>query len=133
MSIPYREWATGVHLVIPSGPLNSGQAEALTQILRELSARGIRRVVVALEDVPFVDSQGLVALIAGYRLFGSGAGDFRLVGAQDQPRLVFELTGFDRVFQISDSLTEASAARALVQARTGSKLTALAPQVALAV
>jgi anti-anti-sigma factor len=64
-----------------------------------LSEQGVKRVLVNLEDVPFIDSRGLAALIAGYKMFGSDARNFRLVGIQDQPRLVFELTGFDHVFQ----------------------------------
>jgi anti-anti-sigma factor len=82
------------------GPLNVGQAGGLVQRFRDLSARGITRVVVDLEGVPFLDSRGLAALIAGYKLFGSDARNFRLVGVGIQPRLVLELTGFDRVFGI---------------------------------
>jgi anti-anti-sigma factor len=133
MSILYREVATGLHLVRPSGPLNSGQAEALIHTFEELSAHGARRVIVALDDVPFIDSPGLAALIAGFRLFGNDGGDYRLVGAQDQPRLLFELTGFDRIFQTSDSLTETSAAEASIQAQPGTRRQVPVPQVALAV
>lgn len=82
-----------------SGPLNAGQADSVARHFRELSAAGVRRVVVDLEAVPFIDSRGLAALMAGYKAFGSDARSFRLVGVGVQPRLVFELTGFDRVFQ----------------------------------
>jgi anti-anti-sigma factor len=68
-------------------------------LFRDLAEDGIKRVVVNLEDVPFIDSQGLAALVAGYKIFGSAPRNFRLTGIQDQPKLVFELTGFDHVFQ----------------------------------
>jgi len=87
------------YLVSLSGPLNINRSQDAVQLFRDLSERGIKRVVVNIEDVPFIDSQGLRALIAGYKIFGSDARDFRLTGIQDQPRLVFELTGFDHVFQ----------------------------------
>jgi anti-anti-sigma factor len=87
------------HVTSLSGPLNVNRSEYVVQHFRDLSERGIERVVVSLEDVPFIDSQGLAALIAGYKIFGSDPRYFRLTGIQDQPKLVFELTGFDHVFQ----------------------------------
>lgn len=98
MSFVYREAAVDVYRVDLSGPLNVGRFEDLVELFQDLSARGIQRVVVNLENVPFIDSQGLAALIAGYKIFGSDSWNFRLAGIQDQPRLVFELTGFDQVF-----------------------------------
>jgi anti-sigma B factor antagonist len=86
-------------LVRLSEPLNARRAEGIRQFFKDLAHNGVRRVVVSLEDVPFIDSQGLVALISGYKAFGSDANNFRLVGIPPQPRLLFELTGFDRVFQ----------------------------------
>ncbi len=99
MSLIFREMALDSYLVNLSGPLNISRAQDVVQLFRELSKDGIQRVVVNLEDVPFIDSQGLGAFIAGYKIFGSDARNFRLFGIQDQPRLVFELTGFDYIFQ----------------------------------
>jgi anti-anti-sigma factor len=101
MSFVYREAAVDGYWVDLSGPLNIGRSEDLVELFQDLSARGIERVAVNLEDVPFIDSQGLAALIAGYKIFGSDPRNFRLTGVQDQPRLVFELTGFDHVFGTS--------------------------------
>ena len=99
MSPIFREVASESYLVSLSGPLNINRSEDIIQLFRDLAERGIKRVVVNLEDVPFVDSQGLAALIAGYKIFGSDPRNFRLIGIQDQPGLIFELTGFNHVFQ----------------------------------
>ena len=99
MRFNYREVALDSHLVNLRGPLNSYRSPDVIQLFRDLSEQGVKRVLVNLEDVPFIDSRGLAALVAGYKMFGSDARNFRLVGIQDQPRLVFELTGFDHVFQ----------------------------------
>jgi anti-anti-sigma factor len=101
MNTLYHEWVADMHLVNLSGALNISRKEEVIQLFKALFERGVERVVVNLEDVPFIDGQGLAALITAYRIFGSDAQNFRLAGIQDQPRLVFELTGFDRVFQIS--------------------------------
>lgn len=99
MSFIFGQMALDSYLVNLSGPLNIGRAQDTVQLFRQLSNDGIQRVVVNLEDVPFIDSQGLQALIAGYKIFGSDTRNFRLFGIQDQPRLVFELTGFGYIFQ----------------------------------
>jgi anti-anti-sigma factor len=98
-----------IHLIKLSGPLNEGQYEKITRMFRDVSAQGVERVVVDLDDVPLIDSRGLAALVAGYKLFGRDPKNFRLVALQDQPRLVFELTGFDNIFEIFDNLAEATA------------------------
>ncbi len=109
MRIVHNEIAEGVCLINLSGPFNASQAERVTQTFRNISKQGVNRVVVNLEDVPLIDSRGLASLVAGYRIFGSDAQNFRLAGLQDQPKLVFELTGFDCIFQIFDETAEAVA------------------------
>jgi len=102
------------YLVNLSGPLNINRSRDVVQLFRDLSEQGIKRVVVNMEDVPFIDSQGLEALIAGYKIFGSDAQNFRLIGIQDQPRLLFELTRFDHIFQTDiDSASDRSEVVAL--------------------
>ena len=91
-----------------SGPLNENQFENVTQIFRDSAEQGAKRVVVNLADVPWIDSRGLAALIVGYKIFGGQPENFRLAALQDQPRLVFELTGFDNIFQIFESATQAA-------------------------
>ena len=97
-----------IYLINLSGPLNESQFEPVTAVFRELVEQGVERVVVNLKDVPLIDSRGLAALIAGYKLFGGQPDNFRLVELQIQPKLVFELTGFDYIFQIFDSVAEAA-------------------------
>jgi anti-anti-sigma factor len=111
------ELAVDVRDVKLSGPLTARRADEVRQLFRDLARQGIQRVVVDLEDVPFIDSRGLVALIAGYKAFGGESGTFRLVGIHEQPRLVFELTGFDRIFQmVGDDLAGVTAAGPRIQA-----------------
>lgn len=101
MSITQRELTPGIYLVNISGPLNGSQAEHLSRCLQDLYVRDIERVIVNLAEAPFMDGPGLSALVSGYKLFGR-SGSFQLVGLQDQPRLVLELTGFEHIFQVLD-------------------------------
>ena len=109
MNFLYREVAPDSYLVTVSGPLNATRSEDVVRLFEDLSERGIQRIVVDMEQVPFIDSQGLAALIAGYEVFGSDAGTFQLTGIQNQPRLVLELTGFDRVFETNGHLVNGAA------------------------
>ena len=97
-----------IYLINLSGPLNERQYATITETFRDISQQGVERVVVNLNDVPLIDSRGLAALVAGYKLFGRDPKNFRLAALQDQPRLVFELTGFDNIFEIFDDLAEAT-------------------------
>ncbi len=107
MRILHNMLETGVHLVKLNGPLNGNLAEEAKQTFVNMYNKGARRVIINLEDVPFIDSRGLAVLVAGLKIFNKDAQSFRLAAPQTQPGLVFELTGFDKVFQIFDSVTEA--------------------------
>ena len=99
------------HLINLSGPLHGSQAEDLSRQFKALAKKGVTQVVVNLAGVPLLDSRGLAALITGHKLFGRQEQNFRLAGAQDQPKLVFELTGFDHIFQMFASVAEAMTAQ----------------------
>ena len=130
MSISHSEFAIGAHLVNLSGPLNINLAEEVTQTFRDISNQGVERVVINLADVPFIDSRGLVALVAGYRIFGSNDRNFRLAALDNQPKLLFDLTGFDRIFQTFDSVAEAVRAELDSQAQLRLKFPVFVPQPA---
>lgn len=106
MSRQYTANGKILHLVKLKGPLAVSQAEAVVQRFEVMAAHGVAGLIVDLTEVPFIDSRGLAALVRGYQLFGRDARNFQLAGLQDQPKLVFELTGFDRIFQINEELNQ---------------------------
>ncbi len=130
MNISHSGFAVGAHIINLSGPLNANLAEEVTQTFRDISDQGIERVVINLADVPFIDSRGLVALVAGYRIFGSNARNFRLAALDNQPKLLFDLTGFDRIFQTFDSVAEATKAELDSQAYLRLSFPVFVPQPA---
>jgi anti-anti-sigma factor len=128
MSITQRKLAGNVYLIELSGPLNVTHAEAVGQCFEEMAAKGVERVVVNLTRVPFIDGPGLATLITGYKLFGNGH-NFRLAGLQIQPKLVLELTGFDRLFQVLDAVAERTATEPSRQVRPSHHAPAYVPQL----
>ncbi len=110
MNIVHTKVGTDIHLLELNQPLAAGLAKETVQTLRDISDQGGRRVIVNMEHVPFVDGPGLVALLVGLDIFGGDRQALRLARLQTQPRLLFELTQFGKLFQISDSVAEAVAA-----------------------
>ena len=97
-----------VHLIQPNRALHADLASETIQLFRDISSRGAKKVIVNLEHVPFIDSHGLAALVIGLKIFDNGQ-NLRLAAPQAQPRLLFELTMFDRIFQIADNVASAKA------------------------
>ena len=107
MSIQTEKIGQDLHLVEVNGPLNERQFEDITGTFAILARQGVERVIVSMKEVTFIDSRGLAALVTGYKTFGRLPQNFRLAELSSQPRLVFELTGFDRIFEIFDTVSDA--------------------------
>jgi len=96
-----------VNIVSFNGALNARSAEEAKQVFRDLVEQGIKQVIVDLQEVPFIDSSGLAALVSGLKTLGGESANLKLATPQSQARLLFELTMFDRVFEIHDSVNDA--------------------------
>ena len=107
MEITTKSVSPTVSIVAFNGALNARSAEEAKQTFRNLVEEGITRVIVDLQNVPFIDSSGLAALVSGLKTLGGEAANLKLAAPQSQARLLFELTMFDRVFEIHDSVDEA--------------------------
>ncbi|HEU0265271.1 MAG TPA: STAS domain-containing protein, partial [Geobacterales bacterium] len=67
---------------------------------------GKKGILVDLNDVRFIDSSGLGALVSGFKNAISHQGTLKLAGLQSQVKSMFELTRLHRVFEIFDSAAE---------------------------
>lgn len=107
MEISYKSVSPTMSIVSLNGALNARSAEEAKQAFRNLVDQGVTMVVVDLQEVPFIDSSGLAALVSGLKTLGGEASNLKLASPQSQARLLFELTMFDRVFEIHDSVDDA--------------------------
>ena len=107
MSIMNRVVNKDLNVLKIDRPLGGRCAEELEQKFADARSFGTKTVVIDLSDVAYIDSRGLAALVAGYKMFGSDMDHFRLAAPQDQPKLLFELTMFDRIFRIYASVADA--------------------------
>jgi len=107
MTIKNRVVNKDLHVLKIDRPLSGACADELEQKFADAHGFGVETIVVDLADVAFIDSRGLAALVAGYKMFGSDMHHFRLAALQEQPKLLFELTMFDRIFKVFDAVTDA--------------------------
>jgi anti-anti-sigma factor len=68
---------------------------------------GVKNYVVDLENVDFMDSAGLGALIAVLKRVSEKGGDMKIANLQKKPRMVFEITRAYKVFEIYDTVEDA--------------------------
>lgn len=83
---------------------NSGDLKVKIQ---ELFETGKKNVLINLQDVRFIDSSGLGALVSGFKNASSHHGNLKLAALQPQVKSMFELTRLHRVFEIFSTTAEA--------------------------
>jgi anti-sigma B factor antagonist len=101
--------ADGAFVIQVDGELDMYTAPRLKEALSDGIAQGYTRMVVDLTKVGFLDSTTLGILVGGLRRLRESDGELHLV--VDHPHLVkmFRITGFDGVFSIHKTLSEAMA------------------------
>jgi anti-anti-sigma factor len=90
-----------VEIVQPRGTLNATQSQELKQKITEIIEKSNARIVlVDFEEVTFMDSSGLGALVLAFKALQAANRKLVLCGLNEQIRILFELTGTDKVFEI---------------------------------
>ena len=77
------------------------------QRLLEVVGQGHYRLVVDLNEVGFIDSSGLGALISGLKAARSAGGDLRIARPEKQARYVLEVSTLDRILRPFATVEEA--------------------------
>lgn len=89
----------------PVGELDAYSVASFREALASLAQ--VRRLLIDLSEVPFMDSAGLGALIGGIRKVRDAEGDVAV--SCDRPTLtrLLHTTGFDRIVPVTESVAEA--------------------------
>ena len=94
----------GVPVVRVAGDIDLYSVPTLEAILRELLASGKRHIVLDLEGVPFVDSQGLATLVGANRRARELGGALHLTRVTPHVRRALEITRLIRFFRPYNSV-----------------------------
>lgn len=89
-----------VTIVQPLGILDSTQAGAFRQEVSDRVRDGAKYILVDFQDVTFMDSSGLGALVLALKTARSAGAKMYVCSINDQVKMLFELTSMDRVFEL---------------------------------
>ncbi len=93
-------------VIQPAGILDGTQADQFRDAVSNSINAGEKCILVDLKEVTFMDSSGLAALITAVRLVQTAGGKLHICSANQQIKMLFELTSMDQVFLIFSSQEE---------------------------
>ncbi len=74
-----------------------------------MAERGVKRVIINLSKVEYLDSTGLGVLIGGLKRLREAGGNLVLVAPGMRIQRIFEITGLNKIFDIYATEEEAAA------------------------
>ncbi len=92
-----------VQVIKLSGIINAEQSQELRISITELLETGAKIVLVDCQDVTFMDSSALGALVLAFKTLRAANTKLVLCSINEQVRILFELTSMDKVFEIFPS------------------------------
>lgn len=93
-------------VVQPQGILNGISANELRRDINDLVLEGADIVLIDFQDVTFIDSSGLGALVATLKSVRSAGAKLYVCSINEQVKMVFELTRMERIFESFTSRDE---------------------------
>lgn len=100
-----------VKVIQPSGRLDVTTAAEFRRQVNDiaLSANSPKYLLVNLQDISFMDSSGLGALVSALKLIRNSNGEMIICAANDQVKMLFELTSMNKIFKIYPTIDEFNA------------------------
>ncbi|MGR8931237.1 MAG: STAS domain-containing protein [Gammaproteobacteria bacterium] len=94
-------------LTVQEPRIDAHNSAELKEYITQMIESGEKQLIVRLDQVRFIDSSGLGALLSGHKQLITKAGKFALSNIQPQVLSMFELTRLNRVFEIYLDVDEA--------------------------
>ncbi len=97
--------------------LDDGSISEFNQHVDRAVQSEIDVVLVDFSGIKFMSSTGLMALVMAFKRVRLAQKNLFLTGVNEQVKMLLELTGMDRVFEILEGSDEENEARSLILAR----------------
>lgn len=94
----------------PQGEIDLSRAPALRVHLSRALGSGPPRLVIDLENVPYMDSSGVATFVEAMQIARKRGSKLILCGMQERVRAIFEIARLDMVFTILTDTEEALSA-----------------------
>ena len=93
----------GVTIVDLSGRIVLGEGSAgLRDLLRNLVSEGIKKILLNLRNVDYIDSSGLGELVSAFTSMRSQGGELKLLNLTKRVRTLLQITKLLTIFDITD-------------------------------
>jgi anti-sigma B factor antagonist len=90
-----------------TGEVDAYTAARFREAMLELIENGAVNLIISMENVEYIDSSGLGALVGGLKRVSERNGRIVIVCNNPQIRKVFEITGLEKVFRLYSTEGEA--------------------------
>ena len=99
-----------VTVIDVSGRITLGEgSSALRDMLRDMVAKGHKKILLNLSEVSYIDSSGIGELVSGFTTVTNQGGSLKLLGLTKRVKDLLQITKLYTVFDVHDD--EASAVR----------------------
>ena len=95
-----------IKVVQPNGVLDATKSQEFREEVIKLLENKPKIVLIDLKDITFMDSSGLGALVLAFKTLRAADTKMVLCSINEQVKILFELTGMDKVFEIFSSQDE---------------------------
>lgn len=97
-----------VSVIDAAGRITLGEgASNFRDTIRDLAAKGNRKLLVNLGEVSYIDSSGIGELVSGFTTVTNNGGQLKLVGLSKRVKDLLQITKLYTVFEVYDDETEA--------------------------
>ena len=98
----------GVTILDLSGRITLGEgASAFRDMIRDLAAKGNKKLLLNLAEVSYIDSSGIGELVSGFTTVTNNGGQLKLVGLSKRVKDLLQITKLYTVFEVYDDEAEA--------------------------
>jgi len=95
-----------IKVVQPNGVLDATRSQDFREEVIKTLESNPKMVLVDLKDITFMDSSGLGALVLAFKTLRASDTKLVLCSINEQVKILFELTGMDKVFEIFSNQDE---------------------------
>jgi anti-sigma B factor antagonist len=97
-----------VTVIDATGRITLGEGASLFRdMLRDLAAKGEKKILLNLSDVSYIDSSGIGEMVSGYTSITGHGGQLKLVGLSKRVKDLLQITKLYTVFEVFNDEAEA--------------------------
>ena len=95
-----------IEVIRPSGIIDGISGNEIRQRAIQLLNDGTKIILVDCQNISFMNSAGIGALVAALKAINNEGGEFYLCSLNSQVKIIFKMTKMNRIFQIFTDIEE---------------------------